>query len=145
MENATLSKTSLNFLYDAARWARFIAILGFIFIGFMVLLGILIGPILSALNEEVGAFNASPLFMSSGIISIIYVIIGIIFFFPVYFLFQFSNGVVKAYKSADEDQLNASIHFLKMHFKFIGILVIISIAIYALAFIIGFSAALLFA
>lgn len=61
MGNANLSNTTLKLIYDAARWARFIAILGFIFIGFMITVGIFIGSVLSVLNEDmdtVSGFSA---------------------------------------------------------------------------------------
>ena len=144
MENANLSTTTLKWLYDASRWARFIAILGFIMIGFLVIVGIFIGPALSILNEDIDIAGGNAV-LSGGIIAAIYIVIAIIYFFPIYYLFQFSNGVTKAYKTKDEDSLNASFLFLKKHFKFIGVLLIIVLAIYILLFVVtifGFVAGL---
>lgn len=134
MENVSLNKTSLNWMFDAARWARFIAILGFILIGFLVIVGIFIGPVLSALNESM-AMGSSTSTLSGGLFAAIYLAIAFLYFFPVYYLFQFSNGLIKAFKAEDEEKLNASLHFLKKHFKFIGILTIVVLAIYILLFV----------
>lgn len=134
MENVTLNKTSLNWLFDTARWARFIAILGFILIGFLVIVGIFIGPVLSALNENM-AIAPSTSALSGSVIAAIYLVIAVIYFFPIYYLFQFSNGLIMAYKAEDEEKLNASLHFLKKHFKFIGIFTIVVLAIYILIFV----------
>lgn len=142
MEQANLSTTTLKWLFDTARWARFIAIIGFIFIGFMAIIGILIGPILSTLNEDMTNVSAFPL-ISNGILSVIYIIVAAIYFFPVYYLFLFSNKVMKAYKAEDEESLNSSFQYLKKHFKFIGILLIIALAIYTLMFIGGIAMTLL--
>jgi hypothetical protein len=142
MENANLSTTTLKWLYDAARWARFISILGFIFIGFMIIIGIVIGPVLSILNEDmntVSGFSA----LSNGTLSAIYISLAAIYFFPVYYLFLFSNNVIKSYKAENEESLNASFIYLKKHFKFIGVLAIITLAIYTLLFIIGIAAAVM--
>lgn len=141
MGNANLSNTTLKLIYDAARWARFIAILGFIFIGFMITVGIFIGSVLSVLNEDmdtVSGFSA----ISNGALAAIYIIIAAICFFPIYYLFLFSKKVIIAYKEKDEEKLNASFHYLKKHFKFIGIMLIVTLVIYILIFIIGISATL---
>jgi hypothetical protein len=136
MENTNLTTTTLKWLYDTARWARFIAILGFVFIGFMVVIGIFITPVLSYLNEELAASATSPQ-VSPVLLAIIYLVIAIVYFFPIYYLFQFSNGIIVAYKAKHEENLNASFHYLKKHFKFIGILMIISMAVYFIIFLIG--------
>ena len=142
MENANLTTTTLKWLYDAARWARFIAILGFIFIGFMVAVGVFIGPVLSILNEDMD-MSSGIASLSGGVIAAAYIAIAAIYFFPIYYLFLFSKKVILAYKEEDEESLNASFHYLKKHFKFIGVMLIVFLAIYILAFVIGISATLL--
>lgn len=133
MENANLTTTGLKWLNDAARWARFIAIIGFISIGFMVLAGIIIGPVLSYLNQDM-MMPAGNTPLSSSWFALFYIIFSAIYFFPIYFLYQFSNKTIVAYKAKDEEMLNASFVYLKRHFKFIGILIIIVIALYILIF-----------
>lgn len=139
MENASFNKTTLNWLYDSARWAKFIAIIGFIFVAFFIVIAIFMGPVLSYLNEDIGISTVNPL-LSSGFFPVFYLILSAIYFFPVYFLFKFSDGVIRAYKADDEEGLNTSFQFLKKHFKFIGILLIIVLAIYVLAFAVGIGA-----
>ena len=78
MENATLTKSTLNWLFDAARWARFLAIMGFVFVGFMVLAGIFIGPVLSFLNEDMSLPAGNPQ-ISGSLIAGIYLIIAILY------------------------------------------------------------------
>lgn len=133
MENANLTTTGLKWLNDAARWARFIAIMGFIFIGFMVLAGIIIGPVLSYMNQDM-MMPAGNTQLSSSWFALLYIIMSALYFFPIYFLYQFSNKTIIAYKAQDEEMLNASLVYLKRHFKFIGILIIIMIALYILIF-----------
>jgi len=142
MENITLNQTSISWLYQTTRWARFIAILGYVLIGFLVIVGIFMGFILSFLNQEMTNLTQSPQ-ISSTVLAIIYVSIAILYFFPIHYLFQFSNGFIKAYKDEDEDSLNASFQFLKMHYKFIGILMIVFLAIYIVVFVVAISAAII--
>ncbi|MBN2237700.1 MAG: hypothetical protein JW729_09070 [Bacteroidales bacterium] len=134
MENATLSTTGLNSLYQASRWARFIAIIGFVFIGIIILAGIIVGPILSALNEDV---SSGALIYSKYLFSGIYIVMGILYFFPVYFLFQFSNGFIVAFKNASEEGINLAVDYLRKHFQFIGILLIVTLSLYVIAFAVG--------
>ncbi|MDA3906360.1 MAG: hypothetical protein PF484_09820 [Bacteroidales bacterium] len=136
MEIFSLNKTSINWLYDAARWSRFIAILGFIMIGFLVFVGIIMGPVLSVLNEDMD-ISSDRFGLSSGIIAAIYIMIAVLYFFPIYYLFQFSQGIIKAYKTNNEDILNTSFRFLKSHYKFIGIMLIVVLATYFVAFGVG--------
>jgi len=134
MENITLNQTSISWLYQTTRWARFIAILGYVLIGFLVIVGIFMGFILSFLNQEMTNLTQSPQ-ISSTVLAIIYVGMAILYFFPVHYLFQFSNRFINAFKAEDEESLNASFEYLKMHYKFIGILMIVMLVIYALLFL----------
>lgn len=136
MENATLNKTTLNWLYETAKWTRFLAILGFVFIGFMILAAVVMGPVLSFLNQDM-AIAAANHNITSITIAAMYGVLAIIYFFPIYYLLQFSQGIIKAYKSDNEEKLNASFQFLKKHFTFIGIMLISVLVIYLLAFIVG--------
>lgn len=134
MENLTLNKTSLAWLFQTARWAKFIAIIGYILIGFLILVGIFIGFVLNFLNQDMANLTQSPQ-ISSTVLAIIYVGMAILYFFPVHYLFQFSNRFINAFKAEDEESLNASFEYLKMHYKFIGILMIVMLVIYALLFL----------
>lgn len=136
MENFILNKTSLEWLYETARWTKFLAILGFVFIAFMGMAAVVIGPVLAFLNTDMGLSATNPK-ISNGLIAAVYAVIAIIYFFPVYYLYQFSQRTITAYKTEDEEKLNASFYFLKKHFKFIGILLIAVLIIYLHVFLIG--------
>jgi hypothetical protein len=72
----------------------------------------------------------------------------LIYFFPIYYLFKFSAEARAALRLKDEAFLNNAMKFLKMHYRFMGILLIIVLAIYALvfaAFILGLIAGSVFA
>lgn len=50
-----LDQASVNYLSEAARWSRFLAIIGFIYCGLMVLCGLFIGSIMSMLAPAMGS------------------------------------------------------------------------------------------
>jgi len=143
MATATLSETALEKLYQAARWGKFIAIIGFIGVGFLLLAAMFIGPIMSGLNDINQGLNdgfsesATLSSIPSTILAVVYGIMAVIYFFPVYYLFLFSNGIVTAYRKNDEEKLNASFSSLKNLYKFIGILLLVLLSFYVLIFVIA--------
>ena len=63
---------------------------------------------------------------------LIYVLIGLLYFFPVFYLFKFSSKVRTALATKNTQELDAAFENLKSHYKFIGILMIITLSIYVL-------------
>ena len=130
-EKMYLSQEAQGFLKETAKWAYFMSILGFIGIGFMVVLALFIGTIFSALNNMSGAMN--PMMgIGTGFISGMYLVIALVYFFPIYYLFQFSSKMKKAFKSNDTDLINSSFEYLKSHYKFVGIVALVFVVLYAL-------------
>lgn len=120
-----LSPLSRMYLRETSKWARFLAILGFIAIGLILIVGVLAGAAFSMLG------SGSSLRGLSGFgLGFIYICIGIIYFFPLYYLINFSNHILKALNQKDSNSFDTAFHNLKRHYKFIGILTIICLSIY---------------
>jgi hypothetical protein len=130
-EKMYLSQEAQGFLKETAKWAYFLSIIGFIGIGFMVVLALFIGTIFSAISGMSGSVNSMG-FLETGLISGIYLIIALIYFFPVYYLFQFSSKMKNAFKFNNNDLINSSFEYLKSHYKFIGIVALVFVVIYGL-------------
>lgn len=134
----TLSYISINFLKETAKWAKFISIVGFVLIGLMVIIGLLLGTVMTAFSAMIpsdlpeGTPNPAAF---SWIFSAIYIIISGIYFFPVYYLFNFSSKLKSAINSNSQIKLEESFKNLKSHYKFMGIFLIIGIVIYASMFL----------
>lgn len=128
-------------LYEAARWAKFLAVVGMIFMGLMLAFVIFASSMLPAamggIDPDYGA-QATPLAGFSGIFFIVYfVVIALIYFFPLWFTLKFANQMKTALNGNDQEALNASFLNLKKCYRFLGILTIIGLAIFALAFVFG--------
>jgi len=121
-----IQQSSVAYLKETGSWAMFFAILGFVVIVFMVLGAFFIGAILSALNGE-EILPSAEIF-----IGVIYLVMGIIYFFPVYFLYQFSTNMKKALQDNNSENLDLAFKNFKSHFKFVGIMTIIILSIYIL-------------
>tara|TARA_R110000868_G_scaffold326125_1_gene587091 strand:+ start:168 stop:632 length:465 start_codon:yes stop_codon:yes gene_type:complete len=130
-ERLYLSQEAQGFLKETAKWGYFLSIIGFIGIGFMVVLALFIGTIFSALNGLNG--NMNPMMgIGTGFISGMYLVIALLYFFPVYYLFQFSSKMKMAIRSNNTNLINSSFEFLKSHYKFLGILSLVFVVFYGL-------------
>jgi hypothetical protein len=73
--------------------------------------------------------------MGMGIIGFFYLLIGALYFFPIYYLHQFSDKIKNGLSSQDLEDITAGFQNLKSLFKFMGICTIIVMSIYALIFV----------
>ncbi len=122
-------------LSEAARWAKFLAIAGFVGLGLMIIYGIYMSFIFSSMlgqmDDRFGGMGGSGGLASSlgaGMI-VFYIIMAIIGFFPLLFLLRFSNKMKAALDSNDQDVLNESFRNLKVYYRYIGIITIISLVL----------------
>ena len=131
-----LTQQSLAFLKEIAKWATFLSIVGFIGLGFMLLAGIFVMAAGSKISEAQAAMGqASPFPMAA--IGFVYLIASVLYFFPIMYLYKFASNTKDALASNNTEKLTAAFSNLKSHYKFLGILTIISIAFVILAFIFG--------
>jgi len=123
----SLSSTSKQALLTASKWAKFLSIIGFIGIGFMV-----IGALALIVNISISSnFNKTQF----GYIGISYLIFAVINFFPIYYLLQFSNKIRAGINNSDNMSVEEGLVNLKSLFKFIGITTIVVISSYILAIV----------
>jgi len=122
----------MSVLNETRKWTKFLAILGFIGLGVLLLMGLFIGTIFSSIIASMPQTTPFPTTM----LSFIYIIMAIVFFFPVLYLFNFSEKMKIALYTSNQEALYEAFNNLKRHFKFIGILIIVELLIVG-AIIIG--------
>jgi hypothetical protein len=133
-----LDQPSINYLNEAARWGKFLSILGFIYCGLMVIFAIFFGSIMGRMMTSMGEAGADmPGRIGGGFFGIIFVAVALIMFFPALFLYNFSTKIRRALHSNDQPFLTEALKNLKSLFKFYGIIAIIVVGFYALALIGG--------
>jgi hypothetical protein len=132
-----ISPASVMFLHETRKWAKFLAILIFVFLG-LLFLGALISLVgLSSMSTALGSSGFAGAGSTLGLFFAM-LILSALYFFPAYYLLQFSNKMKVALQSNDQGYLEAAFRNLKSHYKFIGILAIVVLAFY-LVMIIGFA------
>ncbi|MDP1993927.1 MAG: hypothetical protein Q8K40_01640 [Ignavibacteria bacterium] len=124
--NSDLIKLELNTngikqLYMTRKWTLFLSILGFVFIGLTIII-VVVAFLITGTNYSSSNFSALALLPL--------LTIALIYFFPIYFLYQFSSYSNKAIKNNDSIQLSKALKYLKNHYQFMGILIIVVIGIY---------------
>ena len=137
-----VDQSGKSHLADAAKWAKFLAVMGFIGCGLIVIIGIFFGSFFSMFSSQMGGnnpYNELPV-SSTGfgsIMAVLYIIIALIYFFPCLYLFRFATKMKTALASNDQLVLNTSFQNLKAAFRFVGIMMIIGLSFWILAVIVG--------
>lgn len=131
-ENLVIDWRSKEFLKETAKWTKFLAILGFVGIGLMVLgsLVLLFAP--SSLMSNGDFPFGGKIFMM-----LLYLAFAVLYYFPISYLYQFSENTKKAIENNDNNAIRDAFEFLKSHYKFMGILTIILLSFYAIMIFIG--------
>lgn len=125
IQSMEIDGSMMSVLNETRKWTKFMAILGFIGIGFMLLMGLFFGTFFPSVMETMPQSSPFPIKM----MGITYVILAIVFFFPILFLLNFSNQMKSALYYNNQEALYQSFNNLKRHFKFIGILIIVELII----------------
>jgi Family of unknown function (DUF5362) len=147
MENLDLLNNDLqvtpqaqSYLTESAKWGKFLAIMGFIFCGLMVILAFFIPAYLLQMPQ----YSTTPSGFTSGMkagMTVLYLLMALLFFFPFLYLYRFSTKMQIATKNISQENFDESLMNLKSMFKFYAILTIIMLSLYALIFIFGILAA----
>jgi hypothetical protein len=125
-----LDQPGSAYLGEAAKWAKFLAIVGFVFCAFMIIAALFAGSMMNSVMSSAGA-GVFGMF-GGGFITALYLFGAVLYFFPCLFLFRFASQIQEAIKNHEQIKLQQSFKNLKSFFKFVGILTIIVIAIYIL-------------
>jgi hypothetical protein len=119
---------TLRNLNVARRWAMFLSVLGFIFLGLILMLGIITGTFLTAFSQSDKIPGVPDALLIGSFIGL-----ALIIFFPILFLFRFSKHASNAVSTLNPGELHKAVRYLKLFFLFIGIFLIILISTYIFA------------
>lgn len=129
--NLSFDSVGLSTLRQLSIWTKIISICAFVGYAF-TLAGALFGHTASGADEFGSAFALGK--TTSLLITIVGVIIGGAIN---YFLYRFAVGLDRGVRSMDTLKVNEGFNSLRLYFKILGILLIIVMAIFVLAILIG--------
>lgn len=124
-----LTDTMVSYLKETSPWLRFMGICGYIGSGMIALVGFVIS-ITWLTRENIGSlFEISDFAGALGsFVGVIYIITGVILFFPARFTYNFGYRIRNFIKNNAEQELELAFKNNKSLWKFIGINTIIGLA-----------------
>jgi len=142
-----IGSDALGYLDTTRKWTMFFAVLGFIVIGLMIIGGFAAGALMKSLSglsgveglEGMEGMEAAG--AASGVAQVLFIVImlvfAVIYFFPLFFLLKFSTHTSRAVKALDREELGKAFRYMKSYWLYIGVLVIIVLAIYLIIFLVA--------
>jgi hypothetical protein len=127
-----ITPESVAYLATTAKWTKFLSILGFVFSGFLLTAGFVLSVFFGSVSSQLENTGKLPFFNKS-FIGIIYLVIALIYIWPIIYLNNFSNFATRAVQTGNTEKLTSALLSLKRLFKFMGILMIIMLVIYLIA------------
>ena len=119
-----------SYLYDIARWANFLAIVGFVIAGFLVLASFTIAPAMQT-NPELAKAMATSALSPLGI-TLICLAYAFAIFYPSLLLFKYSTKAKVGVLYGEQASLDEAFSKMKSLFKYWGVITLIGIALYIL-------------
>jgi hypothetical protein len=127
-EGLQITSSVRQYWHQSAKWAMFFAVLLFIVFGLVSLIGLLT------------AFSGGAVGLISGIFFV--GIYAVLIFFPGLYYYRFSTQMKEALNNDDSGMLDQSFLNLRRFYQFVGILMIVLIAL-TLIFLVVFGAAMM--
>lgn len=121
------------FLKETAKWSKFLAIVGFILMALVIIVLLFAGAAMNSMMSS--AYGTTSTGAGGSFQLILFAAFMLIYFFPTYYLYKFATKMQVALRTNDQEMLNTSFENLKSCFKFMGIFMIIILAIYGIAFL----------
>ncbi len=130
-----VSDLAKSYLSETAKWAKFLAIVGFVGVGLIAVIAFFIGTIFSTISALAPTPTSFPA-QSMGIgMTIFYLAIAVLYFFPCLYLYKFATKTKLALANDDSDVLTEALENQKSMFKFMGIMTAIMVGMYGLIFV----------
>jgi hypothetical protein len=130
-----VEENAKSYLVETAKWAKFLSIVGFIGIGLMIIMGIFMGAFIF---KYAGAILIPGLSLGTlSFVSFIYIVIALLYIYPILKLYQFADLSKKALTTNDSAILTKALEAQKSMFKFMGIWVVVVLFIYVIIVVVA--------
>jgi hypothetical protein len=126
----TINNEIKGYLLETSKWGKFLAIVGYVGMGLLLLLGVvcLVGFSIFSSVSSVG--------FPIRIMGFIYILLSVAYYFPLKYLYNFSIQLKQGFNSINQQTVTSGFENLKSLFKFMGIFTIVVLSIYALLIIV---------
>jgi hypothetical protein len=132
----TIDPVTKSHLTEAARWAKFLAIVGMIFLALLLIFGVVGSSVFFSKLRGIEGEGSNVASYGTIAMAAYTIIIGVIWFFPMLYTLRFANRMKTALGGNDQHALNSSFQNLKICLRYLGIITIIILAIYAVIIVV---------
>lgn len=123
-----------SYFYEIAKWASFLAIVGFAFAGITILSAFTIGAVMNS-NPQLLAM-ANTMGAAAGVVfTVMFLILAFAIFYPSLLMFKYAAKAKIGVLYGDQASLDEAMSKLKSLFKYWGIITIVYLGFYALMII----------
>lgn len=120
-----------SYFYDMAKWANFLAVVGFVFTGFVIIGAFTVGSTIGS-NPEMAKMLGALGSMGSLAFTAFCLVYAFAIFYPSILLFKYSTKAKIGILYGEQTSLEEAFSKLKSLFKYWGVIVIIFIVLYVL-------------
>lgn len=128
------------YITETAKWSKFMSIVWFILCGLFIIFAVFAGNMIASLSSGMTGLSGAGM---GGFVTVVYLVLAAIQLVPNIFRYQFANKALQAIRNNDQPLLNESLGKLKTYNKYWGIVTIVILSIYVLAFLFGILGALM--
>lgn len=122
-------------LHQSGKWANFLAIMGFIGAGLLMLCGLFMGVVMSAISTFAGPGGRFPAGFGA-FFSIFYIGFAVIAFIISRHLYRYAGNIKTGVEMQSADQVSTAFKNLHSFFKWKGIILIVILSLYVLMIIV---------
>ena len=135
----TIDPLTKSYLNDIARWAKFLSIVGMLFLIMGMVIALLDATIMNnqmGISVMVNGQQQETVTPAMRVMTILGIILfTAISYFPLYFLFLFSRKMKRALAANHQQDLNEAFLQMKKYFRYCGIIVIFGLLLFGLVFV----------
>lgn len=126
-ESLMVTEEIRSYIYETAKWTRFLSITGLVFAAFLALMALSANGLMETMTAVA---PGSPLIqLGTAFLTVYFLCISLMLFYPSFLLFKYSNAANTAVLYADQENFTVAMKKMKSVFKFWGIVTIVVLAI----------------
>ncbi|MES2418742.1 MAG: hypothetical protein V4541_11185 [Bacteroidota bacterium] len=133
-----------SYIYETARWANFLSIVGFVVTAFMVIAAFTIGSAMNT-NPNIASLFKTPTSLGSAGFTVFFLVYAFAIFYPSLLMFKYAAKAKLGILYGEQVSLGEAMGKMKSLFKYYGIVTIILISLYIILIIFSVGAAALMA
>jgi len=126
MLHLSIDEEARGHLLETVRWTKFIAIVGFVFLGLLLLGALGMGTGITGMSELSGLGSSLGVAMM-----IVYLLVALLYFFPIFYLYKYSVLIKPAIHTSNQEQFNLALSYQRKMYTFIGVLCLVILGLYA--------------